>query len=122
MRLPFFHVLNNISAFENGFGFSPDISATMTVAAFRQRRDPAVEAALVEVGMDASVAAQAPMSSSTVADISDFAGLVGDDWSGELEYLNYNSTERSTIPVRMFAREPDGRAMDYGFLYPNGRQ
>ncbi len=46
MRLPFFHVLNNISEFENGLGFSPDVYAPMTVEAFHQGRDPALEAAL----------------------------------------------------------------------------
>ncbi len=45
MRLPFFHVLNNISKFEHGLGLSPDIRAPMTVADFRAGLDPALEKA-----------------------------------------------------------------------------
>lgn len=46
MRLPYFHVLNNVSEFEKGLGIAPDVSAPMTVEAFRVGRDPALEAAL----------------------------------------------------------------------------
>lgn len=46
MRLPFFHLFNNVSEFEEGLGISPDIAAPMTVEAFRAKRDPALEMAL----------------------------------------------------------------------------
>lgn len=46
MRLPFFHVKNNVQSFERGLGITPEIAAPMTVEAFMQKRDPAMEAAL----------------------------------------------------------------------------
>ncbi|MEL6877454.1 MAG: S41 family peptidase, partial [Pseudomonadota bacterium] len=46
MRLPFFHVKNNVKSFERGLGITPEVSAPLTVEAFRERRDPALEAAL----------------------------------------------------------------------------
>lgn len=53
-----------------------------------------------------------------IANVEDFAVLTGDTWVGELEYLNYGSDNRSTIPVRMVVREPSNRSIRYGFLYP----
>lgn len=52
------------------------------------------------------------------ASSSDFAILVGENWEGDLEYLNYGSDARSTIPVRMVVEEPSGRSVPYAFLYP----
>lgn len=46
MRLPFFHVKNNVKSFEKGLGITPEISAPLTVEAFREGRDPAMEMAL----------------------------------------------------------------------------
>ncbi|MEM7702621.1 MAG: S41 family peptidase [Pseudomonadota bacterium] len=45
LRLPFFFMRNNVSTFEKGMGVSPDIAAPMTVEAFREARDPALEMA-----------------------------------------------------------------------------
>lgn len=45
LRLPFFFMRNNVSTFEKGMGVSPDIAAPMTVKAFREARDPALEMA-----------------------------------------------------------------------------
>ncbi len=106
MRLPFFHVLNNVSSFEEGFGISPEVMAPLTVKAFRERRDPALEAAL------------AFASGETVTSAADFASLAGDGWSGELDYLNYGREDRSTIPVRMNISAPEGLSVPYAFLYP----
>ncbi|MEO0464025.1 MAG: S41 family peptidase [Pseudomonadota bacterium] len=53
LRLPFFHMLNNVSSFDAGLGISPDIAAPMTVEAFRAKRDPALD-------MAKSMAAQKP--------------------------------------------------------------
>ncbi len=116
LRVPMFRQWNNVESFEPGLGITPDIAAPMTVDAFLADKDPALEKAF-EIAADGwerqSVETQAPSAS-----ISDFAPLVGEDWSGELEYLNYGSDTRSTIPVRMIVREPKNRSMAYGFLYP----
>ncbi|MEM6857207.1 MAG: S41 family peptidase [Pseudomonadota bacterium] len=45
LRLPFFFMRNNVSEFENGMGITPDITAPMTVEAFREARDPALDMA-----------------------------------------------------------------------------
>jgi C-terminal processing protease CtpA/Prc len=115
-RIPLFRYRNNVSEFEPGLGVSPDIAAPATVDAFRAGKDPALEVAkslpakFNPIGDDSSA--------EPTASVSDFETLVGDTWSGELEYLNYGSDQRSTIPVRMIVREPSGRAVPYGFLYP----
>jgi len=115
-RIPLFRFRNNVASFEPGMGLSPDVFAPMTVAAFRVGRDPALEAAIALAAEDQTVAAT--HSEASVASIDDFAVLVGDGWNGTLDYLNYGSDERSTIPVRMTAREPQGRSMRYGVVYP----
>lgn len=45
LRLPFFFMRNNVSEFQKGMGLTPDIAAPMTVEAFRQGRDPALDMA-----------------------------------------------------------------------------
>ncbi|MEO1220566.1 MAG: S41 family peptidase [Pseudomonadota bacterium] len=115
-RIPLFRYRNNVVRFEPGFGVSPDLDAPVTVAAFRAGTDPALELAKslqVSVKRAEYIAMEEP-----TASISDFEILVGDTWSGELQYLNFGSDKRSTIPVRMVVREPTGMAVPYGFLYP----
>lgn len=115
-RIPLFRYRNNVSAFEEGLGVSPDVSAPLTVEAYRAGRDPALEAAKA---MPRQFVAQSkPLAEELTASIADFAMLEGGSWSGKLEYLNYGSDQRSTIPVRMVVREPSGRTVRYGFLYP----
>ncbi len=50
LRLPFFFMINNVSEFERGLGITPDIAAPMTVEAFREGRDPALDMALSVAG------------------------------------------------------------------------
>lgn len=45
-RIPFFRYRNNVPSFEPGLGVNPDIHAPLTVDAFLEGRDPALEAAL----------------------------------------------------------------------------
>lgn len=44
-RIPYFLQKNNVASFERGLGVTPDILAPMTVGAFLDERDPALEAA-----------------------------------------------------------------------------
>ncbi|WP_298466085.1 S41 family peptidase [uncultured Erythrobacter sp.] len=120
MRLPFFHVKNNVASFERGYGVTPDVSAPMTVDAFRAQRDPALEMAeaIAKGSVSADTAASQATNGAAIASVSDFAMLEGDNWSGELDYLNYGRDDRSSIPVRMVARAPEGGSMAYGFIYP----
>lgn len=118
-RLPIFRYRNNVDQFERGLGVSPDISAPMTVSAFREARDPALEQAQALAQSDyASAAPDSANGSEVSASIADFAPIEGEGWVGELEYLNYGREDRSVIPVRMVARAPTNNAMAYGFIYP----
>jgi len=116
VRIPMFRQWNNVAEFEEGLGVSPDIAAPMTVEAFIAGNDPALDQALAIASAPWSQAQHSSTNLTTT--IGDFASLEGEDWSGELEYLNYGSDKRSTIPVRMVVRKADGRAMPYGFIYP----
>lgn len=107
MRLPFFHVKNNVAGFERGYGITPQIAAPMTVADFWDGRDPALEKAK-----------DLAQSERLTASLADFEPLVGADWSGDLEYLNYGREDRSKIPVRMVLEKPYGNGIAYGFKYP----
>jgi len=115
-RIPLFRYRNNVSAFEPGLGVSPDVAAPLTVDAFRAGLDPALEMAK-SLPRSADIGSK-PVSEELTASVADFEILEGDTWSGDLEYLNYGSEERSTIPVKMVVREASGRSIRYGFLYP----
>ncbi len=118
-RLPIFRYRNNVDQFERGFGVSPDIAAPMTVAAFREARDPALERAQALARTNyVSEKTTTSNASGVSANIADFAPIEGEDWTGELEYLNYGREDRSIIPVRMVARAPTRHTMAYGFIYP----
>lgn len=49
--LPFYHVMNNVTQPDDGLGITPDISAPMTLSAFRAGRDPALEKAKALAGL-----------------------------------------------------------------------
>ena len=51
MRIPFMQSFVNADAFEAGLGVTPDIQAPMTIQAFLDQRDPALERALSEAGV-----------------------------------------------------------------------
>jgi len=105
-----------VSSFEPGLGLSPDIAASMTVEDFRRGNDPALAAAKA-LAREAAPSDQ-PRDEAPLASITDFSTMLGKEWSGELEYLNYGSAERSTIPVRMVARDMGKRSLRYGVIYP----
>lgn len=63
----------------------------------------------------------APSVSGDVRDtvsLEDFRSIIGDGWTGELEYLNFGTDSRSTIPVRMIVEQPTGNTQPYAFRYP----
>jgi len=45
-RIPAIRAFHNISSFDKGLSVSPDVYAPMTIEAFREKRDPAMEVAL----------------------------------------------------------------------------
>ena len=75
--------------------------------AFREGRDPALEAAL-----------QLANTEGPTVEAGDFAVLQGNGWEGTLNYLNYGSDQRSQIPVKMIVQAPQKRRVPYGFIYP----
>ena len=58
-----------------------------------------------------------PVAAPTIS-VDDFRPLVGEEWSGELTYLNYNSDERSTIPVRYRVIEDAPGELKFKIAYP----
>ena len=50
LRLPVFRFKNNVGDLPEGQGLVPDIAAPVTVQSLREGRDPAMEAALFEIG------------------------------------------------------------------------
>ncbi|WP_209349473.1 S41 family peptidase [Pontixanthobacter sp. CEM42] len=115
-RIPLFRYKNNVNTFEPGMGLSPDIAASMTVEDFRSGNDPALMAAKALSNMATPITE--PRDQEPLASITDFTPMLGEVWSGELEYLNYGSTERSTISVQMIARDMGKRSLSYGVIYP----
>ncbi|RGP40789.1 hypothetical protein BPTFM16_01079 [Altererythrobacter insulae] len=116
LRIPMFRQWNNVDTFEAGMGITPGVAAPLTVAAFRAGKDPALEAALMLARSDARDIQEEPSQLNVSA--SDFADLEGDDWIGQLDYLNYGSDQRSQIPVKMIVEAPQKRRVPYGFIYP----
>ena len=48
--------------------------------------------------------------------------LEGDNWEGNLSYLNYGSDKRSTIPVKVAIEVLDEKALQYAIQYPGEEQ
>lgn len=58
------------------------------------------------------------VSNGTTASMEDFKILEGADWTGELDYLNFGSTERSAIPVKLAVTVLNERKLQYATQYP----
>lgn len=52
------------------------------------------------------------------ASLDDFKILVGDNWSGSLNYLNYGSDKRSTIPANLEINLKGERKIKYKIIFP----
>jgi len=52
----------------------------------------------------------------------DFRALDGGEWSGELDYLNYGSEQRSSIPVGLRVDSIGGSSVTYSIRYPGEEQ
>ncbi len=50
--------------------------------------------------------------------LADLEVLGGDPWQGELNYLNYGSADRSTIPVKLRVTGMNKRSVKYAIQYP----
>lgn len=116
LRIPMFRQWNNVASFDKGLGISPEIEAPMTYSAFVAGQDPALERAKQVAAEDWQ--REGSVALTNTASLSDFAVLEGEDWSGQLEYLNYGREDRSAIPVRMVVRPADDSSIPYGFIYP----
>ncbi len=56
------------------------------------------------------------------ATVEDFRVLDGGEWSGELDYLNYGSDQRSSIPVGLRVDSIDSSSVTYSIRYPGEEQ
>lgn len=50
--------------------------------------------------------------------IDDFKVLIGDNWTGNLSYLNYGRDNRSTIPASLKISIKDEQTLNYAVIYP----
>ena len=56
------------------------------------------------------------------ASVEDFRVLDGAEWSGELDYLNYGSEQRSSIPVGLRVEAIADGSVTYSIRYPGEEQ
>ncbi|MBT8054557.1 MAG: hypothetical protein KJN69_11740 [Gammaproteobacteria bacterium] len=56
------------------------------------------------------------------ASTKDFHSLQGDEWVGNLSYLNYDSKERSAIPVKLRLTILSDQVLQYAIQYPGEEQ
>ena len=68
--------------------------------------------------MGAVIPTATPNTESPTVTIQDFESLEGEGWSGTLSYLNYNSDERSQIPVKLAIKVLNSRKLEYAVQYP----
>lgn len=113
IRVPRAFNAMQVQRFDADGGVTPDVSAPQTVADFRAGRDTALLAALADRG-----APQAPAPEPDTAPV--LRALMG-AWRGTLEYRDFQSDERVTLPTDLAAKlAPDGRSISLAFTYDDG--
>jgi len=119
-RVPVFRYFNNVGRFENGMGLNPDIEAATTAQSLLDGSDPAMEAAIayIEEQKQTSLSSSSPPPTVSAAD---FTSLIG-EWSGTLNYLNFGSSDRSTIPIEATVISVGREGMDYAIRFPGEEQ
>lgn len=73
-------------------------------------------------GTDAIRSNGISQASNLTVSVEDFRVLDGEPWRGELDYLNFESDERTVIPVGMKILSIDGRRIGYGVQFPGEEQ
>lgn len=74
-------------------------------------------AVMATIGMASSVAADR-----VAITIDDFRLIEGETWSGDLNYLDYQSGKRTSIPVRAQFEVSDETSLLYAIQYPGEEQ
>jgi hypothetical protein len=113
VRVPNAFNAMQVRRFEPRGGVTPDVLAVQTVADFRAGRDTALLAAVADRGPPLA-ALPAPNAKPVLARM---AGA----WRGTLEYRDFSSDKRVTLPTVLDATlVDDGQALRFAFTYDDG--
>lgn len=113
IRVPNAFNAMQVSRFEAGGGVTPDVQVEQSVADYRAGRDTVLEAALADQG----AAQSRPTTADSSAILRQFAG----SWTGTLQYRDFQSGERVTLPTTLVATPgPDAEHVEFAFTYDDG--
>lgn len=113
VRVPNAFNAMQVRRFEREGGVTPDVLAAPSVAAFRANRDIVLEAALADRG--------APPMASPSPDAAPILRRLAGVWRGTLEYRDFSSDQRVTLPTTLDATlTTDAQAVSFAFTYDDG--
>jgi hypothetical protein len=113
IRVPNAFNAMQVASFERDGGITPDVLVEQSVADFRAGRDRVLETAVAE-------RATAP-AGPVVPDASAFLARFTGNWEGTLEYRDYQSNGRVTLPTLMRAElDASGQRANIAFTYDDG--
>lgn len=102
-----------VTRFEPKGGIIPDRLVEQSVADFRARRDTVLQAALSEVPLERK--------GPTVPDARSFTARLSGQWVGTLEYRDYQSNGRVTLPTELtITQSNDKQSANLAYVYDDG--
>lgn len=113
VRVPNAFNAMQVSRFERNGGVTPDVLVEQTVDDYRAGRDTVLEAALAD--------RRAPMAASAALDATQLFRAISGGWRGTLEYRDFTSDRRVTLPTTLEANlVGDGKSVQMSFTYDDG--
>ena len=113
VRVPNAFNAMQVSRFERDGGVTPDVLVQQSVSDYRAGRDTVLEAARADHG--------APMAPLAGPDTTPFLVNMSGNWRGVLEYSDYTSNERVTLPTTLDATlAADAQSVRFAFTYDDG--
>lgn len=113
IRVPNAFNAMQVRRFERAGGITPDVLVEQTVADYRAGRDTVLETAIADRG--AALAALAP------PDARPILHRLSGAWQGALEYRDFSSNARVTLPTRLDATfSNDRQSVRFAFTYDDG--
>lgn len=113
IRVPNAFNAMQVRRFEPAGGITPDVLVEQSIADYRAGRDTVLETALADRG--------APMAALAVPDTRPILRRLSGAWQGILEYRDFTSNARVTLPTRLDATPNDAdRSVRFAFTYDDG--
>lgn len=113
IRVPNAFNAMQVRRFERNGGVTPDVLVEQSVADYRAGRDGVLEAAIADRG--------APMVTLPAPDSTPLLRRFAGAWQGTLEYRDFTSNARVTLPTLLHAKlSADGEAVRLAFTYDDG--